>query len=685
MKQINHFLITLFIALLLSLSIIIISSAPINTYIKYTNQNKIHFVGGSGPNNYTFIQDAINAANNQDIVFVFNGIYNENIIINKSIHLIGETKNKTIINGQYIDTILQVKSDTVSIQNITIKNAGGNKQNYGIKINTNNTLLNNLLIQTTRSGLCLNKSVNTTIINCTFYSNGDGILILSSQHVLIEGCCLHHNAIGIRIENSYNCVIYYCHAYTNGIACLLNSSSTITIINSNISDNSANLGGLFLINCDNVTVNQCILNHNGAGINIYSSDFVTVIHCELTRNTHFAISMRTASTMTIISFCEIRDNFRYGIYVEKKNQCILVNNNIVNNMLFGLSSINAQCTARYNWWGSPFGPSSTILQPVNKIMMLFGRIKSYPWHMKSVENCGTNLTYYHPCMVVSADKIFKLPGNDSDMDGVPDWWELTWGYDPLVWNDHHNLDPDNDALNNIEECYTNIYGSNPFFKDIFLEIDWMESSTSSNKPSEQLIHQVISLFQNHNITLHIDVGNLDGGEEIPYCSSIFSYTKLRDLYWEYFLHNNMTNPRKGIFHYGLICNYCPDLNFPFFGWDNLDSFAISIEWLKNKYPYLRKEHLSIGAIVHHLGHSLELLADTYDGIDNVGTQYPFSMQWWKYKNYKSCMNYFYKYKLFTYSDGTNGPGDFNDWEALNFHFFKNSDFTIKKKLLTISV
>jgi parallel beta-helix repeat protein len=680
MNQVKHTLTILPITLLLALSTIITASYPVHSSLKYSNENKIFYVGGSGPNNYTLIQDAINAANNQDIVFVFNGVYTENIFVNKSIQLKGENLTYTIIDGHYIDTILHIESDNVLVQNITIKNAGGNKQNYGIKINKNNTILNNVLIQTTRIGICLNNTVNTTVQNCTLYSNGDGILLSSSQYALIEDCCLYHNAIGIRIENSNNCVIQYCRAHTNGIACLTNSSSTIMIMKCNISDNSANLGGLFFITSDNITVTQCIIHHNGAGINVYSSESITISHCTFTRNTHFAISMRTASTKIFISFCEIRDNLRYGVYVEKKNQCILANNNIVNNLLFGLFSQATQCTARYNWWGSALGPSFTILRPVNKVMMVFGRIKSYPWLKESVEYCETNLTLYNRCVEISNDWTLRLPGNDTDRDGVPDWWEQTWGYNPNIWNDHRNLDPDNDALNNIEECYTAPYGSNPFFKDIFLEIDWMESSTSSNKPSEQKIHQVITLFQSRNITLHIDVGNLDGGEEIPCCSSIFSYAKLRDLYWEYFLHNNMTNPRKGIFHYGLICNYCPDLNFPFFGWNNLDSFAVSVEWLENKYPYIRKDNLIQGAIVHHLGHSLELLADTYEGIDNVGTQYPFTMQWWKYKNYKSCMNYFYKYKLFTYSDGKHGPGDFNDWDALNFHFFKNSDFTEIKKI-----
>jgi len=36
------------------------------------------------------------------------------------------------------------------------------------------------------------------------------------------------------------------------------------------------------------------------------------------------------------------------------------------------------------------------------------------------------------------------------------------------------------------------------------------------------------------------------------------------------------------------------------------------------------------------------------------------------------MNYYYKYKILSYSDGTNGCGDFDDWANLNFSYFKNT-------------
>lgn len=50
------------------------------------------YVGGSGPGNYSRIQDAIDDANYGDTVFAYAGIYYENITIYHMITVLGENK-----------------------------------------------------------------------------------------------------------------------------------------------------------------------------------------------------------------------------------------------------------------------------------------------------------------------------------------------------------------------------------------------------------------------------------------------------------------------------------------------------------------------------------------------------------------------------------------------------------------
>ncbi|MCD6447958.1 MAG: hypothetical protein J7L58_02790 [Thermoplasmata archaeon] len=66
-----------------------------------TNSGSILYVGGDGEGNYSSIQDAINAAKDGYIIYVYPKEYKESIVINKSISLIGIIENgeKPIING----------------------------------------------------------------------------------------------------------------------------------------------------------------------------------------------------------------------------------------------------------------------------------------------------------------------------------------------------------------------------------------------------------------------------------------------------------------------------------------------------------------------------------------------------------------------------------------------------------
>ena len=78
------------------------------------------YVGGSGPGNYSKIQDAIDNASNLDTVFVYNGTYDEHIIIDKPILVVGQDKEKTIIDAHGYDAVL-ITVNFVRIEGFTIE------------------------------------------------------------------------------------------------------------------------------------------------------------------------------------------------------------------------------------------------------------------------------------------------------------------------------------------------------------------------------------------------------------------------------------------------------------------------------------------------------------------------------------------------------------------------------------
>src|SRR4030042_2566389 len=85
--------------LIISQSVVCASNVnPVNDS-KPLNNGNWFYVGGSGPNNYSRIQDAIDNASNGDTVYVFNGTYYERLAIYSEINLIGENRDNTIIDA----------------------------------------------------------------------------------------------------------------------------------------------------------------------------------------------------------------------------------------------------------------------------------------------------------------------------------------------------------------------------------------------------------------------------------------------------------------------------------------------------------------------------------------------------------------------------------------------------------
>jgi len=113
--------ILLFIGVAFALSVTAVNTTLTNPYKPLFNGD-ILYVGGSGPNNYSQIQDAIDDASDGDKVFVYDDSspYNENILINKLIHLIGENRTTTKIDGGYQENTIIITADYCILKNFYI-------------------------------------------------------------------------------------------------------------------------------------------------------------------------------------------------------------------------------------------------------------------------------------------------------------------------------------------------------------------------------------------------------------------------------------------------------------------------------------------------------------------------------------------------------------------------------------
>ena len=94
------------------------------------------YVGGSGGGNYSSIQAAIDDSLDGDTIFIYDDSspYYENIAIYKTINVIGENRDSTVINGNNNGDVVTITDDSVKINDITITNSGSGAQDAGIEI-----------------------------------------------------------------------------------------------------------------------------------------------------------------------------------------------------------------------------------------------------------------------------------------------------------------------------------------------------------------------------------------------------------------------------------------------------------------------------------------------------------------------------------------------------------------------
>lgn len=146
------------------------------------------------------IQAAINAAESGDIIKVFSGTYNENIVVNKSVSLIGENPLNTIIDGtgKERDVIfITANTNNVRIEGFTIQNGEGYEPaSLTIWRSKGHTIRNNIM-KKSDYGIKVRESNSSRIINNVITNNTvAGIYISSGNQNNVVGNLIEKNSIG---------------------------------------------------------------------------------------------------------------------------------------------------------------------------------------------------------------------------------------------------------------------------------------------------------------------------------------------------------------------------------------------------------------------------------------------------------------------------------------------------------
>ncbi len=237
------------------------------------------YVGGNGLGNYSIIQDAINNAADGDTIFVYHDSspYYENIILNRSVQLVGEDKNTTVIDGNESDGhVVQILADSMSLSGFTIQNSGGIPNAACIIISSDNNIIygncvsciphhgeagiwlnqasGNLVVDNIIAnhhyGIWLEDSMDNTILNNSIINMWSWAVILGDAHGnMICGNNITQNSGGIYLRDSNENMIFendICDNYRGIVLTDQQATSSQNTVSRNTFENNRQIDASFL-------------------------------------------------------------------------------------------------------------------------------------------------------------------------------------------------------------------------------------------------------------------------------------------------------------------------------------------------------------------------------------------------------------------------------------------------------
>jgi len=263
------------------------------------------------PDDYPTIQQAVDNASDGDTILVYAGTYLEQVLVDKSVQIIGNGSDVTFVDGSGEDEhVFKVTADQVEITGFTIQNCSIGYS--GVRV---------------YGGSCI---VHDNI----FSECGGGVELYWTHDNIIKYNTMNGNLWGIYVDDCSDCYIENNSMIDNLYGMELGFS--MIEIKDNLIENNFNLG-ILQIWSNKVVIQGNSMLYNFFGLQMFSSNHNTIKNNIIQNNYYHGISIHKSSNNNFIDNAIYINRYRGVSFWYNSNSNCIENNGIIQNNYEGIS------------------------------------------------------------------------------------------------------------------------------------------------------------------------------------------------------------------------------------------------------------------------------------------------------------------------------------------------------------